>query len=133
MRLAISIAAVLVALVAAFVAIGFFALALYQFLAENMDPALAALATGVIILLGAMVLVYASKFLGRKRKKRRVLDDPSLAACESAAALGNVLGQKLRGYAEAHGNSTLWASLAAGFAVGASPKLRGFLRDILKL
>jgi hypothetical protein len=43
------------------------------------------------------------------------------------------LGQKLRGYAEAHGNSTLWASLAAGFAVGASPKLRGFLRDILKL
>lgn len=133
-RLAISIAAVLVALVAAFVAVGFFAFALYQFVLQYMSPALAALATGVIILIGAMLLVFATKLAGRKpAKPRKVVNDPGLAAAEGAAELGNVLGQHLRGLAEAHGNGSLWASLAAGFAVGVSPKLRSFLRDLLKI
>jgi hypothetical protein len=132
MRLAISIAAVLIALVAALFAIGFFALALYQWLATQMEPALAALATGVIILLAALLLIFATKFAG-KPKKRKIIDDASLEACESAAELGGVLGRKLRGLAEAHGNSSLWAALLAGFAVGVSPRLRTFLRHLLKV
>lgn len=131
-RLAISIAAVLVALVAAFVAVGFFAFALYQFVLLYMTPALAALATGVIILIGSMLLVFATKFVGGKPKRRKIVDDPALAAAADAAELGSVLGRKLQGLAQAHGSGSLWASLAAGFAVGVSPKLRSFLLDLLK-
>jgi hypothetical protein len=39
----------------------------------------------------------------------------------------------MHGFAQAHGSSSLIAALIAGFAVGASPKLRSFLRDILKI
>jgi len=60
-------------------------------------------------------------------------DDAALEAAESAAELGSVLGRKMHGFAQAHGSSSLIAALIAGFAVGASPKLRSFLRDILKI
>lgn len=131
-RLAISIAAVLIALVAAFVAMGFFAFALYQFILLYMQPAFAALATGVTILIAAMLLVFATKFAGRKPKRSKLADDPSLAAAESAAQLGGILGQQLRGFAETHGSQTLWGALIGGFVVGASPKLRAFLLSLLK-
>ncbi len=120
------------ALVAAFVAIGFFAFALYQFVLQYLSPALAALATGFIVLAASMLLVLATKLAGKKPKRRKIVDDPALEAAADAAELGSVLGRKLQGLAAAHGNSSLWASLAAGFAVGVSPKLRSFLLDLLK-
>jgi hypothetical protein len=130
-RIAIGIALVLVAVVAAFVAVGFFAFALYLFIAQFLVPPLAALATGLVILLTVLLLVWIAGQTMSPRK-RKPADSPSLEACESAAELGSALGARLRGIAEAHGSGSLWAALIAGFAVGVSPKLRKFLGDILK-
>jgi hypothetical protein len=46
--------------------------------------------------------------------------------------MGSELGRKIRGIAAANASGGLLASLVAGFAVGASPKLRAFLQAILK-
>ena len=93
---------VLVALVAAFVSIGFFAFALYLFIAQFVIPPVAALLTGLSIIGSALLLVWLA---GRTMspRKRKIVDSPSLEACESAAELGSVLGAKLRGLADAHG------------------------------
>jgi hypothetical protein len=122
---------VLAALVAAFVAVGFFAFALYLFIAQFLIPPVAAVATGLLILFGSVALVWIAGQTISPRK-RKIADSPSLEACESAAELGTVIGAKLRGLADAHGSGSLWAALVAGFAVGVSPKLRKFLTDILK-
>jgi hypothetical protein len=129
-RLAMSIGALLVMMVAALIAVGYFAFALYLFLALYMPAALAAAATGILILLFSMFLVLATqRNLGRRR---RYDGETSREARESAAELGGELGRRLQGLADAHRTGTLVAALVAGFAVGVSPKLRNFLLDVLK-
>jgi ABC-type Fe3+ transport system permease subunit len=129
-RLALSIAALLVMLVAACMAVGYFAYALYQFLSEYMSPALASLSTGLLILLLAALLVAATQMGTRKR--HRYETESTREARENAAELGGELGRRILGFAEAHKSGSLLAALVAGFAVGVSPKLREFLVDILK-
>jgi hypothetical protein len=129
-RLAMSIGALLVMMVAALIAVGYFAFALYLFLALYMPAPLAAAATGILILLFSMFLVLATqRNLGRRR---RYDGETSREARESAAELGGELGRRLQGLAVAHRTGTLVAALVAGFAVGVSPKLRNFLLDVLK-
>jgi len=129
-RLAISLAMVLIALVAAVTAIAYFAFALYLLLLPVVVPAAAAVLTGILVLLTALVLIGLTRVVSRPRRGRE--PSPSLEACESAAELGTEVGRRLRGLADAHASGGLIAALVAGFAVGISPKLRAFLRDILK-
>jgi membrane protein implicated in regulation of membrane protease activity len=129
-RLALSIAALLVMLVAACMATGYFAYALNLFLAQYMSPPLAAVLTGFLILLLAGLLVAATQMGSRRRRSYE--KETTREARESAAELGGELGRKLQGFAEAHKSGALIAALVAGFAVGVSPKLREFLVDILK-
>ena len=69
-RLAISIALVLIALVAAMIAVGYFVFALYLWLAENFVPPAAAVIAGLIVVLTALFWFYswvpylAGRFLG---------------------------------------------------------------------
>jgi membrane protein implicated in regulation of membrane protease activity len=130
-RLAISLAMVLLALVAAVTAIVYFAFALYLLLLPLVVPPAAALLTGVLILVAALVLIALARTATRPRRHRRA-PSPSLEAAEDAAGLGTELGRKIRGLADAHASGGLLAALVAGFAVGVSPKLRAFLQAILK-
>ena len=129
-RLALSIAALLVMLIAAVIAIGYFAFALYLFASNYMAPPLAAAATGILVLLLAAFLALAT----RVGPGRRPLSEgqSNRAARETAAQLGGELGRRLFGFADSHRTGSLVAALVAGFAVGVSPKLREFLLDVLK-
>ena len=130
-RLAMTAAALLLILAALLVACGFFAFALYLLATSYMPAPLAALATGVAILLLALVPL----MLMRRRPsgpKRDLFEDPALEACKKAADIGATFGSQILGFAKAHRNSSLYAALAAGFALGFSPKLRAFLRHLLK-
>ena len=131
MRLAVSLAMVLIALIAAVVAIGYFAFALYLLLLTFVVPPAAALLTGLLVLLTALLLIAIARAATKPRRRRRE-SSPSLEAAEDAAGLGSELGRKIRGLADAHASGGLLAALVAGFAVGVSPKLRAFLQAILK-
>ena len=130
-RLAISLAAVLIAVIATVTAISYFAYALYLLLLEVVVPPAASLLTGVLILVIAILLIVVIRAATLpKRKKREPM--PALEAMESAAELGSELGRKVRGLTEAQASGGLMAALVAGFAFGVSPKLRAFLQTLLK-
>jgi uncharacterized membrane protein (DUF485 family) len=129
-RLALSIAALLVVMFAVPFAAGFFAYALYLLLAGFMPPFLAALLTGILILLFASLMAVA--VLAGTWKKRAGETEKMRVARETMAELGGDLGKKVADHLESNKPGVLLASLAAGFVVGISPKLRQFLADILK-
>ena len=111
--------------------LGFVFAALYTGLATYVGPAGAALITaalcfagaGIVSLIGWLVLRSASRRDGRDRK-------PTDAA-GLALALGEALGGDLQSLAKNHRYAMIGAALAAGFAVGVSPKLRRSLRSLL--
>lgn len=129
-RLAISLAALLITLIAAVIALVYFAYALFLVLLNVVVPPAAAVLTGVIILLAAMLLVAATRTRSRHGRKREA--SATLEGFENAAELGSELGRKLRGLTGSEASGGLLAALVAGFAVGMSPKLRAFLQSILK-
>jgi hypothetical protein len=124
-RIAMSIALMVVALVAVLVALGYFVFALYLWLAEYLVPPAAALVSGAIVLLVALLLVTIARAMLRGSRRRR--DVSPLTPEETAAQLGGLLGDKVQGFANLHRGSSLLTALAAGFAVGVSPKLRSIL------
>ena len=130
-RLAISLAMVLIAVIAGILAIVYLAFALYLWLLAYVVPPAASLLTAILILLIALAVIGIMRLATRPRRRRRA-PSPTLEAAESAAGLGTELGRKIRGLTEAHASGGLIAALVAGFAVGVSPKLRAFLQAILK-
>jgi uncharacterized membrane protein len=129
-RLALSIAALLVMMFAVPFAAGFFAYGLYLLLAGFMPPFVAAGLTGILILLFASLL--AAAVLAGTWKKRPGESEQMRVARETMAELGSNLGSKVVDGLESNKPATMIAALVAGFAVGVSPKLRGFLLNILK-
>jgi hypothetical protein len=55
-----------------------------------------------------------------------------MSAAETAAELGSLFGDKVQGFAQMNKGTSLLTALAAGFAVGVSPKLRSLLWRIIK-
>ena len=135
-RLALSIAALLVMVIAACMATGYFAYALYEFLAERMSPALASLSTGLLLLLFGVMIVGITIWVTTRPRRRRYKGgygtEEVRAGRETVAELGGELGVRLLGLAESNKTGALLAALVAGFAVGVSPRLREFLLDVLK-
>lgn len=129
-RLAISLAAILIALIASVVAIAYFAYGLFLFLLDLVVAPAAAALTGILVLLIALLLIAAMRAATRRRRGRGRNGSPEV--WEDAAEIGGELGRKLRGLTQEHASGGLLAALVAGFAVGMSPKLRSFLRSILK-
>jgi len=126
-RLAISIALIVVALVALLIAVGYFVFALYLWLVEYLIPPAAAVVAGLIVLVLALVLA-----LILRGSRRRDPDHAVTKAAEAAAELGSLFGDKVQGFANMGRGTSLLTALAAGFAVGVSPKLRGLLWRIIK-
>jgi hypothetical protein len=129
-RLAISIALILIALVAAMIAVGYFVYALYLWLAMHMAPPVAAVVAGLIILVLAALLALIGRGVVRG-SKRRARDYPSMSA-EAAAEIGSLFGDKVQGFANMNRGTSMLTALMAGFAVGVSPRLRALLWRILK-
>ena len=130
-RLAISIALLLIALVAIMIAVGYFVYALYLWMAVYLVPPAAAVVTGLIVLvLAALLALIARMFM--RGSKRRDRDYSSMTAAETAAELGSLFGDKVQGLANMNKSTSMLTALAAGFAVGVSPKLRSLLWRIIK-
>jgi hypothetical protein len=131
MRLLIVPMAVIIATVVSLIAVAFFILALFLFMTRLMEPPLAALVTGAIILIVAvLIVVIAQAIASPKRTVKRAA--AGLGSGESAAAFGSLLGRKLHGYATDNMTAAALATLLLGIAVGYSPRLRNFLLDLLK-
>jgi len=131
-RLSISIAALLVMLVAALIATGFFAFALFLYLEQYMLPPWAAVLTGVILLVLAAILAAATQLTSKRTRRPPEGLGPRGDTRESAADFGSEIGRKLAGFANTHKKGSMLAALVAGFAVGVSPRLREFLLDVLR-
>ena len=130
-RLAISIALILIALVATMIAVGYFVFALYLWLTNYLVPPAAAVVAGLVILVVAAVLALIARGAMRG-SKRRDRDHATMTAAEAAAELGSLFGDKVQGFAQINRGTSLLTALVAGFAVGVSPKLRALLWRIIK-
>ena len=129
-RLAISIALLMIAIITVLIAIGYFAFALYLWLTEYLIPPVAAVASGAIVLLLALVLMLIARGMMRGSRQREHAVPATTNAAETAAQLGTLFGDKAHGLVGV--GSSLVTALLAGFAVGFSPRLRGLLWSILK-
>lgn len=116
--------------------LGFLIAALYIGLARDMAPAGAALTTGAVCLAGAGLLTLIGWLVLRSLAARGERDEKAPAAAapdavKMAMAVGEALGGDLQSLAKNHRYGLIGAALAAGFAVGVSPKLRRSLLNLL--
>jgi len=134
-RVAIMTAALLLAAVG-FVAVAvFLCMALYSGFSVMLTPPYAALASAgallavslVIILMGSMI----SKAVARSAARERARRSNASATAKLGGELGRLVGESAFNFITKSPVRVLIGALVAGFAVGASPKLRSFLQDIL--
>ena len=132
-RLTIWIALVLGAIFTALIALGYFILALYLLLAEYLVPPVAAVLSGILVLMAAVVMgLIASTMFGGLARRDRDRDSSTLGVAETAADIGSLFGGKVQDFASMNKGTSMLTALVAGFAIGVSPKLRSLLWRILK-
>jgi hypothetical protein len=110
---------------------GFLVAALYLNLATYAGPTRAALITGVLCLAVGCIVLLIGWLVLRSAARRDGRDRKPTDAAGLALALGETLGGDLQSLAKNHRYAMIGAALAAGFAVGVSPKLRRALRSLL--
>lgn len=131
-RLAATMASLVVAMLVLVAALGFLAYAAYLALLGVLSPPLAALATGVGAILVAFLIVVLVRALTRPRRARSPRRDDDAGATERLAGeLGGKLGEQIGALTRSHKGPVIAASLLAGVAVGASPRLRGVLMNLV--
>jgi len=114
------------------VATGFAIAAIYLALSASFTAPVAAVLTAACGLAVAVIAAIIGRALLRLpraggRGAPRGSDERRLVA-----DLGALMGEEIATLARTHARGTLIASLVAGFAVGASPRLRRLLRTLLK-
>jgi hypothetical protein len=122
------VAVVLACAIGLAAAFGLLVAADYFAFAIILPPVLAALAAAGTALLFCLIAVIIGKLVlsALKRRSRRVLQ-PRLAAF-----VGEVFGKELADVAERHPGRSIGLALAAGFALGFSPRLRSALLGLLR-
>ncbi len=110
---------------------GFLVAALYMVLATATGPTGAALITSVICIGGAGIVALIGWLVLRSASRQDKPKDSAPDAAKLAMAMGEALGGDLQSLAKNHRYGMIGAALAAGFAVGVSPKLRRSLRSLL--
>lgn len=115
--------------------LGFLVAALYMTLSRGMEPAGAALVTGAVCFAGAVLLTVVGWLVLRSLAARRkpvedTAHERAPDAARMAMVVGEVVGGDLQFLVRRHRYGMIGAALAAGFAVGVSPKLR---RSLLRL
>ncbi|HUJ04171.1 MAG TPA: hypothetical protein VLW75_11060 [Rhizomicrobium sp.] len=99
----------------------FLFVALYAGLASFFSPPVAALICAAAAIFFALVVLFIGGIAGPRRRKK---DD-------SALLLGELLGEQVRDLTSASPTQRLLIALAAGFAVGLSPRLRKIIAGML--
>ncbi len=133
----ISIATIMFAAIAALIGAVFVCGAVYLALTEIMHPPLAALVTGTIIIVFSAAVITVARLLngrlGAPSSRHRQKEGASEGSDENRIAVefGSLLGKQIHEMASANAPATVLVSLAAGFAVGASPSLCKSLGDLL--
>jgi hypothetical protein len=119
----LAIGAITLAVVSVFICMG-----IYLEFCEHTTPAIAAFATAgcALLFLGSVALIaWIAKTLAMRRRRE--------FGGFSALEIGQLLGSRFGAAAGENSWAAIAASLSAGFAVGASPRLRAALLDILGL
>ncbi len=116
---------------------GFLLAAVYLVLADNVGTNLAAVITGVSCFGAAGIIALIAWSVQRRpaptrpaQRGKRSVQSPDTA--QMAMAVGEMLGGDLNALAKNHRKGLIGASLVAGFAFGASPKLRRSLLDLIE-
>lgn len=131
-NIAVSVAALLLAVMGVFAAVGFATLSLYLFLVSVVSPPLAALIASVSALLFALVVVGAAGLTWRRPTPTRREDESDiLAGLSEALALGKKLGLEGRGFLISHLSRASIMLFAVGVAMGVSPKLRKMILNMI--
>jgi hypothetical protein len=134
MRIAIMAVALLLAAAGILAAGVFLCIALYEGLLTVLAPAMAALCAAGILLLLSLIIVWIGSALAaaaaRKAKKNR--EKQGSPAARLGGELGRLVGESAFKFVSDNPARVLIASVVTGFAVGAIPRLRNFLMDILK-
>lgn len=123
MALAVTLAAVLLALAGG----GFLFAALFLWLASVMERPVAALVTGLVVLVAAGIVALIGRM--RVKSRRAVPAAPLLGTVQPdvAALAGSDLGVAMTAWLRAHLPQVALAAAGAGFVLGVSPRLRAAL------
>lgn len=125
--IALAVAALLAGVLMLF-ALAYLSIAFYLWLATLIAPPYAALSVaGAALLLTVLVLLVVRLRSPSRRKRKDRLEE----ALEEAVGEGPA--RSILELMKRHGLEAAAAALAAGFALGASRRLRGVLRSLLKL
>ena len=127
-------AALLVAAVGVAATGVFLCLALYEYLLTLLVPSLAALATAGAVFLLSLLVIWLGSALSRSVSKRMRRERAQRGGSASAFSteLGRLLGENAQGFISQRPILSLIVALAGGFAIGASPRLRAFLQNVLR-
>jgi hypothetical protein len=131
-RWALRAAALAAAAIAGIIAFGFLSLSLYLALCHSVPRPAAALLTALADIVVAAVTVYAAtRSGGRTTNAAGGAPAGPTGDSELAAQLGRLAGQQL-GSLGTRPEVKLGIALAAGFALGVSPRLRRLLFNLLR-
>jgi hypothetical protein len=135
-RFAIMTAALLLAAVGFVATAVFLCMALYSGLQTVLTPPMAALsAAGILLLVSLVIIGIGSAIAGavsRGAARARARRSNATATARLGGELGRLLGESAFKFITDSPVRVLIGALAAGFAVGASPRIRSFLQDLLK-
>ena len=127
-RLATVIVACMLVSVALVVALGFAMVGVYFLFAQIASPAWAAFDSALAAIVFSLLVACIALLMVRRPRRRRAASNPNYLA----ATLGDMLGSRFRKLTSENTRVSIFASFAAGFAVGLSPRLRAFLFDLIR-
>jgi Putative Actinobacterial Holin-X, holin superfamily III len=125
---AVTLAAVLLALAGAALLFA----ALFLWLARVMEPALAALVTGLVILAAAAIVALIGRMRVKAHRAAAVVPLAGASQANVAALAGSEFGVAVTPWLRAHLPQVALAAAAAGFVLGVSPRLRAALWRLLR-
>jgi hypothetical protein len=130
LRLALGAITAVVAAVMVIIAVVFLCVGFYLLLQDYVSPMGAAFLTAAIALAFILVIVLLAKVISAAfgLKSRRQIE----RRAASAAEIGNLVGRRVGAAAGRNAPLALAVSLAAGFFLGVSPRLRSLLLKALR-
>lgn len=135
LRLGLTLAACIVSAVTAVVGTGFLTAALYLAIRDVTSPTIAALAVGgAAFVFTGLIVLFAAVALRPRGVTAKTDDKPcgGGAQPEIAAEIGMLIGSQSMAWIRDHAKSATVVALAVGFVVGANPKFRETLRNVVK-
>lgn len=134
LRVAIMVAAILLAAIFFLATGAFLCVALFDGLTMVLTPPLAALAAAGIFLVVALFIIVIGFAIARsaERKARLEREKRGPGTAQLGIALGRILGEEAARYAGKHPLPVLGGAIVAGFLLGAVPGLRSLLAGLIK-